>query len=159
MKNHRRLDLSASTLTESCVNSIYRQDIKQINHGCPGYTVHIPPLPSGFALVLGVVYERYIQDNHGLSITYTKVPSRIQWQIILTQHIQLSTKCNAVLVVLLSVILPVHSLWILPPSYQHRLQQLLVRSHAFSRLLISFALQIRANFSNSHVQYSCLQFH
>ena len=30
--------LSASTLTETCVNSIYRQDIKQTN---------IPPLPSG----------------------------------------------------------------------------------------------------------------
>ena len=69
MKNHRCLVLSASTLTETSVNSVYRQDIKQINHGfCPGYTVHIPPLPSGFALVLGVVYERYIHDNHGLSI-------------------------------------------------------------------------------------------
>ena len=78
MKNHRCLALSASTITETCVNSIYRQDIKQINHGCPGYTVHIPPLPSGFALVLGVVYERYIQDNHGLSITYIHMYMYIQ---------------------------------------------------------------------------------
>ena len=32
------------------------QDIKQINYGCPGYTVHIPPTLSGCALELGMVY-------------------------------------------------------------------------------------------------------
>ena len=47
------------------------QDIKQINYVCPGYTVHIPPLLSGYALELRVVYERYILGNHSLSITYT----------------------------------------------------------------------------------------
>ena len=36
------------------------QDIKQINYVCPGYTVHIPPSLSGYALELRVV-----------SITYT----------------------------------------------------------------------------------------
>ena len=46
------------------------QDIKQINYVCPGYTVHIPPLLSGYALELRVVYERYILGNHSLSITY-----------------------------------------------------------------------------------------
>ena len=45
------------------------QDIKQINYVCPGYTVHIPPSLSGYALELRVVYERYILGNHSLSIT------------------------------------------------------------------------------------------
>ena len=45
------------------------QDIKQINYVCPGYTVHIPPSLSGYALELRVVYEWYILGNHSLSIT------------------------------------------------------------------------------------------
>ena len=49
---------------------VHGQDIKQINHGCPGYTVHIPPMLSGCALELGMVYEQYILGNHDLSITY-----------------------------------------------------------------------------------------
>ena len=47
----------------------YSQDIKQINYVCPGYTVHIPPSLSGYALELRVVYEWYILGNHSLSIT------------------------------------------------------------------------------------------
>jgi hypothetical protein len=31
-----------------CIDDmIHVQDIKQIDHGCPGYTVHIPPTLSG----------------------------------------------------------------------------------------------------------------
>ena len=47
-----------------------RYNIKQINYGCPGYTVHIPPSLSGCTLELRMVYEWYILGNHSLFITY-----------------------------------------------------------------------------------------
>jgi hypothetical protein len=35
---------------------IHDQDIKQIDHGCPEYTVHVPPTLSGCILELGGWY-------------------------------------------------------------------------------------------------------